>query len=232
MSISIGIYDFFSYTVPGMVYLLVAYSILNLFRPISVDLSNISDAILWGSLVLLLLFSFLMGHIFDSISHRVWYRLFYRGGSQERAYSQFAKIIGVKSSFNPHQWSILLAAIRHNNAQLADVIDRNKATSIMLRNISFALFLLGVFFVAQTFISYAVWYMSASLSIIMFIGSGISLRRSDHFNMGFYHMIYIQALMYGDTMDKVLEANRNAVRNDDDKENKSRKHLNKPKKIG
>lgn len=232
MSISIGIYDFFSYTVPGMVYLLVAYLAWNLFGPVNVDLSKFNDALLWGGLIMLVLFAFLIGHIFDSVSHRVWYRLYYRSGSQERAYDQFSKIVGVKASFNPHQWTILLAAIRHNDAQLADTIDRNKATSIMLRNISFALFLLGVVFVLQAIIFIGVWYVFSSLSIITLIGSAISLRRGDHFNMGFYQMIYIQALMYGDSMDKVLEANRNAIRNDDGKKNKSPKRLSKPKKGG
>lgn len=230
MSITIGIYDFFSYTVPGTVYLLVAYSALNLVRPTNVDLSKFSDAAIWGSLILLVFFSFLMGHIFDSISHRAWYRLFYRGGSQERAYDQFTKIVGVKVFFNPHQWSILLAAIRHNNAQLAEAIDRNKATSIMLRNISFALFLLGVVFVIHAFISISSWCVFASLSLIIFIGSAISLRRSDNFNMGFYHMIYIQALMYGDSMEKVLEANRGAMKNEPMKKAVASKRSGKSRK--
>jgi hypothetical protein len=103
MSITIGIYDFFSYTVPGLIYLLVAYLALNLFSPIHIDLSSFSDALLWGGLVLLVLLSFLIGHIFDSLSHRLWYRLFYQGGSQERAYDKFTQIDGVKASYNPHQ---------------------------------------------------------------------------------------------------------------------------------
>lgn len=230
MPITIGIYDFFSYTVPGLIYLLVVYAGLNLVRPISVEFGKFSDATIWGSLILLVFFSFLVGHVFDSISHRVWYRVFYRGGSQERAYNQFTKIVGVRASFNPHQWSVLLAAIRHNNAQLADAIDRNKATSVMLRNISFALFLLGLVFAVQTFISLGSWYVFAPLSIVVFIGSGISLRRSDHFNMAFYHMIYIQALMYGDSMEKVIEANRDINRNTSVKKTVAQKRSGKSRK--
>src|SRR3989304_1987727 len=133
MSITIGIYDFFSYTVPGMIYLLAAYATLNLFRPININLRGVSDAIVWGSIILLVLLSFLVGHLFDFISHRLWYRLFYRGNSQARAYDKFTKITGVKTSFNPYQWTVLLGVIRHNDLQLSDAIDRNKATSIMLR---------------------------------------------------------------------------------------------------
>lgn len=230
MSISIGIYDFFSYTVPGLIYLLVVYDVFNLFHPIKAEIDKLGDAPLWGGLILLVIFAFLVGHIFDSISHRLWYRLFYRGGSQVRAYNTFLKIIGVNASFNPHQWTILLGAIRHNDAQLADAIDRNKATSIMLRNISFALFLLGVVFIAQAIYSIGFWYWFASLSALVFIGSGISLRRSDHFNMAFYHMIYIQSLMYGDSMDKVIEANRKTLRGESGSDAKSPKRMSKSKK--
>jgi len=211
MSITIGIYDFFSYTVPGMIYLVVAYATLNLFRPITVDLHGVSDAIIWGSIILLVLLSFLVGHLFDFISHRLWYRLFYRGNSQARAYEKFTKITGVKAAFNPREWTVLLGVIRHNNLQLSDAIDRNKATSIMLRNISYALFLLGIVLVVRVFISVDAWYLFAVLSVITLIASAVSLRRSDDFNMGFYHMIYVQALMYGDSMEKVIEANRNAA---------------------
>jgi hypothetical protein len=105
----------------------------------------------------------------------------------------------------------LLGAIRHNNAQLAEMIDRNKATSIMLRNISFALFLLGVVFFVKAVISIRVWHVFALLALIIFICSVISLRRSDNFNMSFYQTIYIQALMYGDSTEKVTEANRETI---------------------
>lgn len=211
MSITIGIYDFFSYTIPGMIYLVVAYATLNLFLPINVDLHEVSDAIIWGSIFLLVLLSFLVGHLFDFISHRLWYRLFYRSNSQARSYEKFTKITGVKASFNPHEWTVLLGVIRHNDLQLSDAIDRNKATSIMLRNISFALFLLRVILAVRVFISVDVWYVFVILAAITLIASAVSLRRSDDFNMGFYHMIYVQALMYGDSMEKILEANRSAV---------------------
>ena len=47
--------------------------------------------------------------------------------------------------FTCHQWPVLQAAIRLNNSNIAEKIDKHRATHLMLRSMSLALLLLSVF---------------------------------------------------------------------------------------
>jgi len=200
----LGIYDVFSYAIPGILYLFSFNEVLRLLRLPFVDISKLNNT---SYLVLLALLSYLVGHLFDYISHYIWYRRFYPGKSEERAFSRFKTYSGLMTDFDPHQWPILLSVIRHDNMEVCNSIDKNKATSIMLRNVSFALFLLTVVFTISAFISgfSLVFLLSA---IVTLVGSIVALRRGDVFNQWFYMLIYQQSLVYGNSLKEVLENNR------------------------
>jgi len=165
------------------------------------QLDNGFHAILLGML------SYLIGHLFDYISHYIWYRRFYPGHSEQRAYSTFTTYTGVTPDFEPRQWSVLMAVLRHSNIEICHTIDKNKATSIMFRNVSFALFLLTLVFAVSTFVpNFSLVFLLGAAGAA--IGSFVSLRRGDVFNQWFYMLIYQQSLVYGSNLKEVLDNHR------------------------
>jgi len=82
----------------------------------------------------------------------------------------------------------------------------------MLRNVSFALFLLTIVFAVSAFISgFSLVFLLSAIATL--IGSIVALRRGDIFNQWFYMLIYQQSLVYGDSLKEVLDNNRlNATR--------------------
>lgn len=71
MSISLGIYDIYSYMLPGSVYLLIIFRAFGLFdtiQQIEFDLAQ---------LIAFLVLSFLAGVLFDPIATRFWYYRFF-----------------------------------------------------------------------------------------------------------------------------------------------------------
>jgi hypothetical protein len=204
LSITLGIYDVFSYAIPGLLYLFAFNEVLRLLQLPFVDILQLNNP---SHLVLLGLLSYLVGHLFDYISHYIWYRRFYPGKSEERALSSFKTSSGLTADFDPHQLSILLSVIRHDNTEVCNAIDKNKATSIMLRNVSFALFLLTLVFAVSAFISgFSLIFLLGAIATL--VSSIVALRRSDVFNQWFYRLIYQQSLVYGNSLNEVLDNTR------------------------
>jgi hypothetical protein len=73
MSITLEIYDVFSYAIPGVLYLFTFNEGLKLLRLPFVDISQSNNGY---HFFLLALLSYLVGHLFDYISHGIWYRRF------------------------------------------------------------------------------------------------------------------------------------------------------------
>lgn len=200
MSITLGIYDIFSYAIPGILYLFTFNEGLKLLRLPFVDVLQLDNG---THLILLGLLSYLVGHLFDYVSHHIWYRRFYPGKSAERAFSTFKASSGLDPDFSPNQWPILLSVIRYDNMEVCNTIDKNKATSIMLHNVSFALFLLTIV-VAVSVITSGFLLVLLLTAIATLAGSIVSLRRGDIFDQWFYMLIYQQSLVYGNNLKEVL----------------------------
>src|SRR5687768_8116409 len=150
MSITFGIYDFFSYTVPGVLYILVANQMLFLLRMPSIDLNTLNTSI--GGALLWVLAAYVVGQLMDSFAVR-WYYLVNKFHAETKALHDFReKHEDIKTDFTINDRQSLFSVIRHNNLELARYIDNFKAISIMLNNISLALLLFGIqqFLVAVT----------------------------------------------------------------------------------
>jgi len=107
-----------------------------------------------------------------------------------------------------------MAVLRHSNIEICHTIDKNKATSIMFRNVSFALFLLTLVFAASAFIpSFSLVFLLGAACTA--IGSFVSLRRGDVFNQWFYMLIYQQSLVYGSSLKEVLDNTRSQPTKDE-----------------
>lgn len=221
MSITLGIYDVFSYAIPGLLYLFAFNEGLKVLNATSVDIAQVDNV---TYLFLIGLLSYLVGHLFDHISHHIWYRRFYPGKSAERAYSSFLNYSDLESDFRPRHWPMLLSVIRHNNMEVCNTIDKNKATSIMLRNVSFALFLLTIIFLVSAFSSgFSAGFLITAIGIL--IGSIVSLRRSDNFNQSFYLLIYQQATVYGSNLQEVINSSKPSTSKREQPEDKKTEEL-------
>lgn len=77
MAIAIGVYDFFSYMVPGVVYLFVFNELLKLIGWKYLDVygmaQNGQSAFQIFAAVLILIGAFCAGHIFDIIAHDLFF---------------------------------------------------------------------------------------------------------------------------------------------------------------
>jgi hypothetical protein len=206
MSISVSIYDLFAYTIPGFLYLIILNELFRLLGYSYWDLSNLDFSKYWLPITLL---AYLTGQMLDFVSHRLWIKFWFRIPSEERAYKIFLTISPEeKIDFNPKQWPLLFSVIRKEDRATAEMIDRNIAISIMLRNISFGLLLLGLLNLYMAFQPiFSLNHLLIALGTIVL--SIISLQRSDYFNILFYRTVFNQAILYGKNLQEILSVVRN-----------------------
>lgn len=143
MPIRVGIYDFFSYTIPGSLYLAAIVNLLASLQIVSIDFTTLNLSL--TQIVIIAILSYIFGLIFDPLAYNLWYKIF-------RARNFFDKTLdGFKKnnphfdiSFKAHEVPILLAYVRQDNMDLAANIDKYNATKIMLRNIGFSFLLFAI----------------------------------------------------------------------------------------
>jgi len=201
MSITLSIYDIFANTIPGFVYL---FAINDLIRILGYSYYDLSKLTSFTQFILIGLLAYLTGHIFDYISYRLWIRLFQRKATEEQAYKQFReKYHNLRVEFEPKQWPLLFSVIRHNEFVVANEIEKSKAISLMLRNISFGLFLL---YLEQLFLTFDAGFSLPNLvfGLSALVGSIVSFRRGTLFSLRFYTMTYEHALLYGKSLSEIL----------------------------
>ncbi len=143
MPVVFGIYDFFSYAIPGVFYIVVANELLRIFNPDrSMDITQLANNL--GGAVFWVIVAYVVGQLMDTFGIR-WYSLFNNFHAETRAMKEFKeKNADLDIGFNLADRKILFSVIRYNKPELAQFIDGFKAISIMLNNISLALFLMGI----------------------------------------------------------------------------------------
>src|ERR1700752_241582 len=175
MSIAFGIYDFFSYTIPGVIYLIVINQILGLSKLPIINVENLNTNL--GYALLGIVVAYIVGHLMDTIARR-WFFLFYKDNLQKRLIDRLKENYPeLKIEFDIGDLRVLFSFIRHHQLELAESIEKYKVINIMLQNISLALLLFGI----QEVLSIILNGFSISaglLSVIAFTFSIISLQRS------------------------------------------------------
>ncbi len=142
MPITFGIYDFFSYAIPGVFYILAVSRLLKIFNPESVDVTQLATNL--GSAAFWVIVAYVTGQLMDTFGIR-WYTLFNHFHAETRAMKEFKeRSADLDIDFNLADRKVLFSVVRYNKPELAQFLDGFKAISIMLNNISLALFLLGV----------------------------------------------------------------------------------------
>ena len=210
MSITLGIYDFFSYIIPGLLYL---YVFNELFRILGWKYIAINSWIQSGQtpslifLIPLLIVVFIVGHIFDPIAHK-FYGLVSRfrhspSISAKSLASVKNRYPNLKVQFESIDWSTLFVLIRVRNLEVSKYIDKFNADAIMLRNVAFGLLLLTIDYLLE-FFSNGLWD-ELLIALITIILSTLALSRSNHFRLRFFKQIFRASLAYGKSLEEVIE---------------------------
>jgi hypothetical protein len=203
MSITLGIYDFFSYTVPGIFYILVINRLLMLLNLPSINIGNLDISL--GGALLWFVVSYVVGHLMDSFAIRLYYAVnkFHAETIAMKEFREKNKNLDIDFTINNRQ--TLFSVIRHNDMNLALYIDNFKAISIMLNNISLALLLLSVVEVIEIIVNgYSVFALIILVSSLGF--SYVAITRSALFNKWHWAAVYNHARQYGKSIPEMFEA--------------------------
>jgi hypothetical protein len=187
MGNKIGIYEFFAYTVPGGLYILVGVYALHLFEIVPIKPSYFSLSAV--NFFFFVAFSYVFGHIFNRICDVIWYR-FFRVNHFETMLAKFRNIYpNMEFNFSPIDWPILLACLRRENLQIVSEIEKFNAAAILFKNISFAFLILSIAQIVQLAF-FEVSSVHFILLIFFVISSIISMDRSLVYNKWFSATIY------------------------------------------
>ncbi len=189
MSISLSLYDFFAYTLPGGLYLFaIIHGSVILGLATATNFKSL-DSLAPTEIAVLAGVTYLLGIAFDKLATE-WHYLFKGRKFADRVFAEYA-------ANNPHlelkvqsrDWPVMLAYIRRESLEVAADIERVNASRIMMRNISLGLALLTLIQVVQS-IKTSSLLAELLLMIAFGIGSFIFIRQATAFQEGFYQKIY------------------------------------------
>ncbi len=211
MSISLSIYDVFANLLPGLVYLFAINEFIKSIGYKGMDVSTLPSS---AQTIGILFIGYLLGHLFNALTYNGWYLLFYRESSyhdRNNMKSDSGKALTSLrnqypdldfGNFMPRDSDILFSALQVNNKDLAERIEITRVTAIMMRNVSFGLFIFGM-----VEIIYAV--RDASLNNILIvlacvIASRLSLTQTAKYYHWFFKDVFRIAALYGKSSSEVV----------------------------
>lgn len=197
MSLSIGIYEIFSNTIPGLLYLYVINETLRLMKLPYIDIAQLSN---WIHAILLAVLAYILGILFDYIV----YDLIYKGLVKTRRREQVFKIFNqahpeIKHQLNPDDYGFYVNMIRLKNPDVVDKISHDNAIGVMLRNIAFGLFLFGLLY-AGSFLVNGFSFQYLLVSLVSFVFAIIAYKKSQFFTLWYFTDIYEFILNYGSSL--------------------------------
>src|SRR5688500_10502282 len=113
MSVKLGIYDLFAYTIPGGIFLAALIFVLINHFGLNLDYTGLSLTfiIIFGVL------SYLLGYVIDAISGRMWRDFFRPKNLFEETIAKFNdENPSIKVSLKEMDWYIIFAYIRNQNS--------------------------------------------------------------------------------------------------------------------
>ncbi len=208
MSVSLSLYDVFSNIVPGLIYLFAIQELIKMFGKSNVDILQMSTS---GQVLFIILIAFVLGHLFTTFTYEWWYRVFVKIYEDKSALEKVKfRFPDLKLKFQPMDSELLLSVIQSHNKNMAEKIEGFRANAIMMRNISFGLFLIGLIELTNFFLNnFAIGYLV--IVIACFVSSGIALRGATRFYDWFYRDIFRVSSIYGSSYLEVIKKFRKEV---------------------
>lgn len=211
MLITLGIYDFFAYIIPGVLYL---YVVNEFFRSVGLKFIDVATWFQPGqapSIILaipILIVAYVVGHIVDPLAYRFYMKFIYRLRHKKKVSEKQLQYLKdgystLDIQFEPRDWNILFTFLRERNSDITRVIDKYQADSMMLRNIAFGTLLLAIIYLG-TFFSTGLWTFLLAALGTLFI-SFLAINKSNQFREWFYGAIFQASLGYGTNLKEVAE---------------------------
>jgi len=204
MSLTIGIYDFFAYTLPGVFYLFIIIYLYKIAGVMRVDFQILNNLSIL-SVIAITAVAYILGLIIDPVAKR-WYRLFRKKNASEVVLDRLKENNPhLEIKFQAQDWPILRAYIRREDNSLVSEIERMNVMRIMLRNISLCLAIFAVIQISQ-YVIYNFFPLNLVLGVAFVLASIIAGRESakfaDWFHEGFYEAIIAYSLELSDLVVK------------------------------
>ena len=219
MSIRVGLYDFFAYTLPGIFYLLIITFWVNTLGLLAIDFSILKDFSL-EVLFAMIGAGYIIGLLIDEVSYR-WIRLFQKSNTEAKkaAYDEFTeRHPWVTLKYDAKDWGILLRAVKSVSMDAAADVEQHNVASIMLRNISFAFVLCLISSVIYfLFVFSDLWVLGLGF---LFLTMAILARRRSRIRRHWFYIGVFEAFTAHFLLDS--QANKEKVKE------KSNESLSKP----
>ena len=190
MSIRVGLYDFFAYTLPGIFYLALLVFWLNTFGLLAVDIS-IPNGFSLVVLFVIVAAGYITGLLVDPFAYR-WMRLFHirNRDAAKAAFDEFTQQYSwVDLKYAAKDWGILLRAVKSESLEAAADVEQHNVAFIMLRNVSFVFIL--------SMISSVIYYFAVSSNLwalilgpVFLVLAFVAMRRSRMRRHWFYMAVY------------------------------------------
>ena len=211
MSISLSIYDVFANLLPGLLYLFAINEFLKSVGFKGLDLTVLPGA---SATIGILFIGYLLGYLFNALTYNGWYLLFYRessnhdhnnmksnaGRALESLRAQYPDLDF--GAFLPRDTDVLFNAIQVNNKDLADRIEITRVTAIMMRNVSFGIFILGMVEIINTVRASSLVYLLVTLACLA--ASRLALSQTARYYNWFFKDVFRIGSLYGKSLSEVV----------------------------
>lgn len=183
MSIRMGIYDFFAYTIPGGLCLLAVLYAITIFTPLRIDLMQVSIA----QVLIFAVASYVVGILVDPLAKFLRFRskdVLSEVRTEVKRRNTQIDLLEVDLD-----WYVLLAYIRYQSMDMATEVERFKATEIMTRNVSFVLLIYAVLAVVNLMVNgYSIW--PVVLALLSLPGFILARKQALRYRKWFFQAIY------------------------------------------
>lgn len=161
MYLKVGLYDFFSYEIPGILAIIETYFIYILFSK-NAEVTILSQLKLHHYIILAIM-AYFIGHLISIISRKYSRTIINYDKIRKEAFEKVKKeYSSYKLNFKSEHIAALCSIIQKENPEQMIFIQWYQAISLMMRNSHFAILIFSIFFAIYTASNY-------SLSIILMI---------------------------------------------------------------
>lgn len=188
MSIRIGLYDFFAFTIPGIFYLFTAGYLYTTYGIQGINIQALKEfsslLVVFGAGV-----AYILGNLLDKTA-RQWQRFFIPKDTAKKVFEAFkANHPQYIYKFQHTDADVLRSYIKRTDPDTASAIEKNGATRTMFRNISLNFLFLSVIFLIQAITSNN-WVTSLLVALGSFTFSIVSGKQGARYDEWYHALTY------------------------------------------
>lgn len=198
MTVTLGLYDLFSYMTPGLLVIYIVNESLKYLKWGYIDVQQLSIA----QLIVLAAIAYLVGHLFSALGHFVWFKRKYPFIAQ-RALEKLKKgFPNLEINYHPKEWIILLEVLQRRNSEAIGKIENFKAISVMMRSTTVGMILLVIYEAVISIFRFSV--QNILFALVLFVAANLAYRWGQRHDEWYYRSIFGQAISYGNDLQSFL----------------------------